>query len=644
MEFIGTNCGRNGTHRLENACAAAVCSAKHMEGKAVCKKCEKAIGLHQIVPLNCGCLVCKPCVTCTINNALETAGQALFEAAIRNLYPRGLKVHFFDENGDQRQGEVIDAQWRMGCWGQCTLVVAVSPCDTIEVGTWQLVLPGIRDLEEVGVGGMGTSCCPKVRCPGGCKDKWIDSSEISEILPTALDLWEDKALQAFALANGYIKCPNQACGMLVERIHTGQHTLDSSAVQQNPGTRSQRANLHKERFRYRCGACGRDFCGVCLTYPYHNDYTCREAHAPNCRLCDEKVLDIPNLDGLRPRQLKKIANDRGFNSNKCLQKEELIDICQYALTFCQKDECKSKMKAMCKKKLRCGHRCCGIQNETSCLPCLEPDCLGPDSIHHQAVPIEECQICWEMLRSGPCIKLLCGHIFHLDCAKERVRQGFPGPPISFNFMNCPLCGIRNGELAGAQGSTAIVTMDHPSLQAELEPFIKLRQNVVKLAKQRLKRTMDGKGLEPIQPGGKFDGRPADYALQKYMYFQCHRCKKPYFGGERNCQNAANEENRDYVPEDLICGSCSAALSGDNCPKHGVDAIEWKCKYCCSVASWFCWGTTHMCDPCHAQCAASSAPKKQFCGSAAKCPLKVKHPPPGTEFCLGCAICRHMEVV
>lgn len=23
-----------------------------------------------------------------------------------------------------------------------------------------------------------------------------------------------------------------------------------------------------------------------------------------------------------------------------------------------------------------------------------------------------------------------------------------------------------------------------------------------------------------------------------------------------------------------------------------------CRYCCSVASWYCWGTTHMCDPCH----------------------------------------------
>ena len=37
---------------------------------------------------------------------------------------------------------------------------------------------------------------------------------------------------------------------------------------------------------------------------------------------------------------------------------------------------------------------------------------------------------------------------------------------------------------------------------------------------------------------------------------------------------------------------------NTCPKHGTEAIEWKCKFCCSVASWFCWGTTHFCDDCH----------------------------------------------
>ena len=26
--------------------------------------------------------------------------------------------------------------------------------------------------------------------------------------------------------------------------------------------------------------------------------------------------------------------------------------------------------------------------------------------------------------------------------------------------------------------------------------------------------------------------------------------------------------------------------------------DFKCKYCCSIALFFCWGTTHFCNDCH----------------------------------------------
>ena len=35
-----------------------------------------------------------------------------------------------------------------------------------------------------------------------------------------------------------------------------------------------------------------------------------------------------------------------------------------------------------------------------------------------------------------------------------------------------------------------------------------------------------------------------------------------------------------------------------CPKHGTDYLEYKCRYCCSVAVFFCFGTTHFCNACH----------------------------------------------
>ena len=55
---------------------------------------------------------------------------------------------------------------------------------------------------------------------------------------------------------------------------------------------------------------------------------------------------------------------------------------------------------------------------------------------------------------------------------------------------------------------------------------------------------------------------------------------------------------DFDPSELVCGSCSNPGEVVTCNKHGDDYLEYKCRYCCSVAVWFCFGTTHFCHPCH----------------------------------------------
>ncbi|RWS22744.1 E3 ubiquitin-protein ligase MYCBP2-like isoform X8 [Leptotrombidium deliense] len=88
-----------------------------------------------------------------------------------------------------------------------------------------------------------------------------------------------------------------------------------------------------------------------------------------------------------------------------------------------------------------------------------------------------------------------------------------------------------------------------------------------------------------------------------------------------------------------------------CAKHGTDFLEYKCRYCCSVAVFFCFGTTHFCNACHndvnrvlnipkqelPQCPAG--PRGKHLGGT-ECPLHVKHPPTGEEYTLGCGICRN----
>lgn len=140
------------------------------------------------------------------------------------------------------------------------------------------------------------------------------------------------------------------------------------------------------------------------------------------------------------------------------------------------------------------------------------------------------------------------------------------------------------------------------------------------------------------------------AMDRYAYYVCFKCQKAYYGGEARCDVEIGEK---FNPEELVCGGCSDVARAQMCPKHGTDFLEYKCRYCCSVAVFFCFGTTHFCDTCHddfqrltnipknklPQCPAG--PKaKQLMGE--ECPLHVIHPPTGEEFALGCGVCRNAQ--
>lgn len=73
-----------------------------------------------------------------------------------------------------------------------------------------------------------------------------------------------------------------------------------------------------------------------------------------------------------------------------------------------------------------------------------------------------------------------------------------------------------------------------------------------------------------------------------------------------------------------------------CAKHKTDFIDYKCRYCCDLALWFCFGTTHFCDKCHRN-PYDTAPK--VCKGPEKCPLKGNHAKNGEEYALGCSLCR-----
>lgn len=301
---------------------------------------------------------------------------------------------------------------------------------------------------------------------------------------------------------------------------------------------------------------------------------------------------------------------------------------------CSDPQCQEHHANACGKLRSCGHSCGGVLNELKCLPCLQHTC------HEKETEIAEnmkeprltqdsddmCMICFtEALLCAPSIQLDCGHVFHYHCGKAVLQKRWAGPKISFSFSQCPIC------------KTDIY---HPSLEDILEPIVSLKNDVKRKALMRMEyegivKTSDYKDL-------------TSYAMDRYAYYVCFKCQKAYYGGEARCDAEMGDS---FDPEELVCGGCSDIARAQMCPKHGTDFLEYKCRYCCSVAVFFCFGTTHFCDTCHDDFQRlTNIPKIKLprcpCGPKATqllgedCPLHIVHPPTGDEFPLGCGICRN----
>ncbi|XP_030378381.1 E3 ubiquitin-protein ligase highwire [Scaptodrosophila lebanonensis] len=303
---------------------------------------------------------------------------------------------------------------------------------------------------------------------------------------------------------------------------------------------------------------------------------------------------------------------------------------------CADAQCQDYAASSCLKTKPCGHACGGVVGEKKCLPCLQHVCHARENELAEELrdpkltqdADDMCMICFvEALSCAPSIHLECGHVFHFHCSKAVLEKRWSGPRITFGFSLCPICKAD---------------IQHPLLGDILEPINGLKQDVKRKALMRIKyegvvKDTDSKDVTQL-------------AMDRYAYYVCFKCQKAYYGGEARCDAEIGEK---FDPEELVCGGCSDVARAQMCPKHGTDFLEYKCRYCCSVAVFFCFGTTHFCDTCHddfqrltnipknklPQCPAG--PKaKQLLGD--ECPLHVMHPPTGEEFALGCGVCRNAQ--
>ncbi|DBA68762.1 TPA: hypothetical protein ACH3X2_013379 [Trebouxia sp. C0005] len=468
-----------------------------MDGTFTCAVCCFQKPLDLLWPKGaCQCLVCRGCMH-------------LFAAKVWHRRIAALQIV---EVSAGRQYAQRDSVWYVFPDGRCEAATIISIDTTMTPTSYGVSFNATPErtretvaarLKPVIAVDRSDLDCEGYPCPAASCQSTVAASILQELAKEAFDDFCMAANEASLHAMGITGCPN--CGTYVERLPPASPlSAKPQAVGNHQGV-YQAAALHRATHRYRCAACKQDFCGQCLATPYHADLTCEEHKAPKCLYCQAPLLEedsCMDTDSASLRELTAGIKARGMDSRWCLEKADLVQLYDRLQQGCSNAHMRTNVTL------------------TSRAVTLN----GQDA----------CPICWEALTCGPAIMLICGHACHLACAKEHLKQGYPGPAISFNFLSCPSCGDGGGHRHGnLQISSSAPPMQHPALMESLKRPLELREQTVQRAKQRLK--MEGLHLDAaLKPGGSFDGRPADFALTKLLFYECHKCSRPYYGGQRQC--------------------------------------------------------------------------------------------------------------
>lgn len=171
-------------------------------------------------------------------------------------------------------------------------------------------------------------------------------------------------------------------------------------------------------------------------------------------------------------------------------------------------------------------------------------------------------------------------------------------------------------------------MVQPAIESAKLEASELREFITQKTMVRFKLDNMAKDTKLNDPTSKFYQQPVFYALSTFAFYNCHKCKKAYYGGRRDCEQNADAEAA--PAEEFICFHC-ADIKLIKCSKRAhAEFHEWKCRYCCKIAIWFCHGNTHYCDWCHSHIMEARRSPKKCTGKKENCPLKVDHPKNGGD--------------
>lgn len=195
------------------------------------------------------------------------------------------------------------------------------------------------------------------------------------------------------------------------------------------------------------------------------------------------------------------------------------------------------------------------------------------------------------------------------------------------------------------------------------------------------QTRRPQGASPVDPFHTSEGESQGQGFGPSVVRrsrQRHPHHDPWLGILQEAGDEGVEEHKAGAgaEDEMKCANCTLDASVERCDKHGTDWLSFKCRFCCKLSVWYCFAGTHFCEGCHnnwselvssdninkkklhsyTQCSGlrdringvmsdvhlSNAEKEKIVKSMSSdpetCPLRMRHPPNGTEYSSGCGMC------
>ena len=202
-----------------------------------------------------------------------------------------------------------------------------------------------------------------------------------------------------------------------------------------------------------------------------------------------------------------------------------------------------------------------------------------------------CNICWvDPLRAAPCVSLECGHLFHFMCLWQKIDRKWPAARITFGFLNCPLCKQE---------------IHHPALDDITNKYYALKAEIQKDAVEHVKIEGLHKDKRMTDKDSQYYKNMPKFAMDRLAFYPCSKCKKPYFGGMKACEEAGLEQAENFKEEHLVRGWCAARAPAGPTPRAARSTAKSTSPTSASSAAMSARGSAGappICDQCHKESA------------------------------------------